>query len=155
MPALAPLFKIFPPLQVIRFAVVGLVNTAVYLMVFWTVVYLSESLYQLGNILGFLVSVLCAWYLSRNFVFFETKQSGIDNALKTLLRSYLSYGVTTLLAALFLYILIELMSVDTYLAPLLTLLVTVPANFLLNKFWTFSKRERESLSPKTSVTERI
>ncbi len=150
-------FKAFPPMQIVRFCVVGLINTAVGLITYWAVIYVDESLYQLGNILGFLVSVLCAWYLSRNFVFFETKQSGIDSALKTLLRSYLSYGATTLLAACLLYILIELMSVDPYLAPLLTLFVTVPANFLLNKFWTFSAGagHQESLSTKTSVTERI
>ncbi len=148
MKALTRLLVIFPPAQVMRFGLVGLVNTAVGLITYWVVIYLDESLYQLGNILGFLLSVLCAWFLSRHFVFNEHKASGRRDGLRTLLRSYLSYGGTTALAALLLYLLIEIWQVDPYMAPVLTLFVTVPANFLLNKFWTFAGRRRPS--PKRS-----
>ena len=35
------------------------------------------------------------------------------------------------------YILIDVMLISKFLAPIFTLFITVPINFILNKFWTF------------------
>ncbi len=118
-------------IQLLKFAVVGLSNTAISLAVYYVLLSLGFN-YIVANVIGFIISVLNAYYWSRKYVF----TSSVNQA-KTIARVYVSYGLTFLLSNFLLYFLVDHIGVSEKIAPIDVLLFTVPANFLLNKFWAF------------------
>lgn len=122
--------------QFIKFGIVGVSNTAISLAIYYLFIWIDQALYQWGNIIGWVVSVANAFFWGNRVVFKSTENSARD-VLKRLGKSYLSYGATFLLATLLLYLEVEKFGWSAWLAPVLNLLVTIPLNFLVNKFWTF------------------
>lgn len=125
-------------LQFIRFAAVGVSNTLISMGIYYIFVFIDPKLYQLGNLIGWIVSVFNAFYWG-NRVVFKNENNTFSALLRRLLKSYVSYGSTFLLGALLLYIEVAHLGVSEWLAPVINLLITIPLNFLLNKLWTFRK----------------
>ena len=119
--------------QFIRFGIVGLSNTAISLGIYYIFILIDKDLYLIGNTVGFLISVLNAYYWSNKFVF----QKSEKGHLKPLLKTYISYGMTFLLSTCLLIVLVQYLDVQETIAPLIILFITIPLNFLLNKFWSF------------------
>lgn len=119
--------------QFVKFGLVGLSNTVISLSVYYVVIWFNMDWYMLGSILGFVISVANACFWSRRYVFTDAQ----EGFLKTLFRSYLAYGASFLLATLLLYIQVEQLGISKTIAPVLNLLLTIPLNFIVNKFWTF------------------
>ena len=120
--------------QIIKFGLVGVINTLVSYVV--TISCLALGIYILiSNAIAFIVSTACAFFLNYFFVF-KSKECW----WRGLIKSYCSYAFTGIgLNSVLLYILTNVLAVSEYLSPLLVLIVTIPANFLLNKFWAFKK----------------
>lgn len=118
-------------IQFIKFGIVGLSNTAIGLGTYYLFLWLGCH-YMLANILSWIISVFNAFYWNSRYVF----QSS-SSWLKALLRTYVSYGVSFLIGAGALYVLVEFAKVSDVIAPLLVLVLTIPLNFIMNKFWTF------------------
>jgi putative flippase GtrA len=57
--------------------------------------------------------------------------------LKRIGKTYLSYGATFLLSTVLLYLEVDVWQWSAVIAPVANLLITIPLNFLLNKFWAF------------------
>lgn len=123
--------------QVIKFGIVGVLNNVICLAVYYLVVLVNEELYLLGNVLGFLVSTLNAYLLNSRFVFREKDQTKAPKGslYKTYATYMLSLGVSTGL----LYMLVDVMQMSEKIAPLISLMITVPMNFILNKLWVYKK----------------
>ena len=119
--------------QFTKFGVVGISNTLISLAIYYVFVFINKELYIVGNTAGFIVSVLNAYYWNNKYVFSKTDKGNVRPLVKT----FLAYGSTFLLGTAFLYLMINRWSVSEIIAPLINLLVTVPLNFLLNKFWAF------------------
>lgn len=117
--------------QFVKFGVVGVSNTAVSLAVYYGCLWLGWS-YLLANALGWVLGVLNAFYWNYRYVF-ETQASWPAALGKT----YVSYGGSFLLSMGLLYVLVDLLGVSELLAPFAVLVLTVPLNFLMNKFWAF------------------
>jgi putative flippase GtrA len=124
--------------QFIKFGLVGVTNTAVAYGIYALILLLGGH-YLLGSVISFLVSVAWSFLLNNRFVF--RKEAGETRIWwKTLIKAYLSYGVTgILLANALLYLWIDVLGVNQYLAFFLNLIITIPTNFLLNKLWAFRK----------------
>ena len=118
--------------QFAKFAAVGVTNTAVFLAVYYALVFAGIH-YLIANAGAFFVSVLNAFFWSRKFVFTKSRAP----AKIILAKSYAAYGFTTILSTATLFLMVEFLGVSPFVAPILNLCVTVPLNFLLNKFWTF------------------
>ena len=118
-------------IQFIKFGLVGVSNTAVGFGVYYLLYYCGVH-YILANIVSWLTSVFNAFYWNNKYVF----RSG-SGWWKTLFRTYISYGVSLIVSTLMMYALVEFLHVSPVVAPVICLWVTVPLNFLLNKFWTF------------------
>lgn len=118
-------------IQFIKFGLVGVSNTAVGFGVYYLLYYCGVH-YLIANILSWLISVFNAFYWNNKYVF----RSG-SNWWITLFRIYISYGASLVVSTLMMYVLIEFLRVSPVIAPVICLLVTVPLNFLLNKFWAF------------------
>ena len=119
-------------IQFIKFCAVGVSNTVVYLGTYYLLLYLGVH-YLVANVIGFIISVFNAYYWNNKFVFKNKNES----KSKTIFKTYIAYGITTCISSIMMYILVNNFSTSKIIAPLITLLVTIPLNFLLNKYWTF------------------
>lgn len=119
--------------QFIKFGLVGVSNTLISLAIYYLFIFIDRGLYLAGNTVGFVVSVLNAFYWNNKYVFQKTESGN----RKPLIKTFVSYGATFLLSTALLYLLVDILKVSEVLAPILTLIVTIPLNFLLNKFWAF------------------
>ena len=97
--------------------------------------------YLLANLLGFLISVLNAFYWSNRFVFAKQadEQRGLWSSFVKTVIAYASTGL--LLNSILLWLLIDVLGFSDYVAPLVILMITVPTNFILNKFWSFKTKK--------------
>lgn len=118
-------------IQFLKFCVVGLSNTVISLAVYYIILYFGAH-YVIASILSFIISVLNAYYWNYKYVF-NTK----SDILKSLIKTYTSYGFSYVLRTTLLIILVEYYNISELLAPILVLVITVPLNFILNKFWAF------------------
>jgi len=119
--------------QFIKFGLVGVSNTLISLAIYYTFVLISKDLYIVGNTVGFVVSVLNAYFWNNKYVF---KKSQKGNA-KPLLKTFISYGCTFLLGTGLLYLMVDIIGISEFIAPIINLIITIPINFLMNRFWAF------------------
>lgn len=117
-------------MQFVKFCIVGISNTAISLAIYYIFVLVNKELYILGNVCGFIVSVLNSYFWNSRFVFKKRDEKG-----KTLVKTFLAYGTNLLVGTGMLYLLINALKLSEYIAPLINLVVTIPLNFVLNKFW--------------------
>ena len=125
--------------QFIKFGIVGIANTLIGYVVYTFCVWLGMH-YLLANVMGFFVSVLNAFYWSDHFVFKkgDNEQRGL---WASFLKTVLSYAITgIILNSILLWLFINELNVSEYIAPLVILLITVPTNFILNKYWSFKTK---------------
>ena len=129
-------------MQFIKFCIVGLSNTLIGYLVYTVCVYLGMH-YLLANLVGFLVSVVNAFYWSNKYVF--VKGNGeYRNLFWSFIKTILAYASTGIvLNSILLWLLIDELHLSEYLAPLLILMVTVPTNFIMNKYWSFKTKKAE------------
>ena len=124
--------------QFFKFGLVGVSNTAVSMAVYYLFLWINEDLYMLGSIMGTMLSIANAFVWNDLFVF-----TGNDRSFKGILnrlgKTYVSYGGTSLLSTVLLWLEVNLLFVSKAIAPLLNLVITIPLNFLINKFWTFRR----------------
>lgn len=135
--------------QFIKFALVGVSNTLISYILYVLFLAVMQELnifpkydYLIAQVTSFLLSVLWAFYWNRRFVFNIDKGDDVV-WWKALIKTYISYSFTGLfLGSVLLVLWVEFLGISKYLAPILTLLITVPLNFILNKFWAFKKENR-------------
>lgn len=131
--------------QFIKFALVGVSNTLISYVLYVLFLAAMQGLnifptydYLIAQVTSFLLSVLWAFYWNRRFVF----NVDDDDVVwwKALIKTYVSYSFTGLfLGSVLLVVWVEFLGISKYFAPILTLLITVPLNFILNKYWAFKK----------------
>jgi len=118
-------------IQFIKFGLVGVSNTLIGLGLYYLFLWIGFH-YLIANVLSWILSVFNAFYWNHKYVF----QSN-NKWPAILLKTYISYGASFITGSVLLYIFVEWMNISQVMAPLVCLLVTIPLNFLLNKFWTF------------------
>ena len=129
--------------QFVRFGMVGVTNTLVSYAIYVAVLQGFRIAgvqcaydYIVASVTAFVLSVLWSYMLNSVFVF--KKQRSFLTVLSEIAKSYISYGLSGLVIAnLILYALVDGLGISAYLSFFLVLVVTVPMNFILNKFWTF------------------
>lgn len=122
--------------QFIKFGIVGISNTLVSLGIYYLFVFINPRLYQFGNVVGWIVSVLNAFYWNNKYVFTINTHDAYST-LRRLGKSYLSYGFTFLLSVLLLHVEVEMLHFSELICPIINLCITIPLNYVLNRFWTF------------------
>ena len=128
-------------LQFIKFCMVGLSNTILSYVIYSVALLLFKKAfvikydYVIVQFLAFILSFAWSYYWNGKFVF---KQK---SAVSSLIKTYISYSFTGIfLNSVLLYIWVDLLDISEFIGPIFNLLVSVPVNFLLNKFWAFRER---------------
>ena len=122
--------------QFVKFGIVGVSNTLVAWACYYFILWMDEGLYLFGGFVGTIVSIANSFYWNDKYVFKGNSNEGKDK-LKRLGKTYISYGGTSLLSMFLLWVEVSFFEISKVIAPPMNLLITVPLNFLLNKFWTF------------------
>lgn len=150
--------------QFIKFGMVGVMNTFVSYAVYSICYYLLKTNVHVANVMGFIISVLNAFFWQSRFVFKESVTGEHRVWWKVLIKTYISYSFSGLfLTELLLLFWLNVINLGQYLggvalwleawglsmsgydlavsaAPFLNMIVTVPINFLVNKFWAYRQK---------------
>ena len=125
--------------QFVQFGMVGVSNTIVEYGIYAILVLLSVN-YLLAYVIGYLVSILNAYYWNNRYVFKEQEE---EHRVwwKVLAKTFFAYaGIGLVLSNILLVICVRVLSVHELLAPILILFITTPVNFLVNKLWAYGGR---------------
>lgn len=135
--------KLEGALQFVKFGIVGLSNTVISYVIYviallvFQAVRVSENVdYLAAQVIAFILSVLWSFYWNNKYVFGDVDSD--RNIVQTLLKTYVSYAFTGLFLNSILAVLwVQVLGIDKMLAPIINLLISVPVNFIMNKFWAF------------------
>lgn len=122
--------------QFIKFGLVGFSNTIISLLVYYILIYLGIS-YLIANIAGYIISSLTGYVFNKIWVFKDAKRS-IANSM---IRYYVVYCSSFLINVSTMYLWVDIINIQKTIAPLLTLIITIPYNFIFSKYWTFKSKE--------------
>lgn len=132
-------------IRFIKFGIIGVSNTAVSYTIYVASLFFLRRLGPstemdlfLAQLNAFVWSVLWSFYWNSRIVF-QRKEENRRSFWKSLLKTYVSYSFSgLLLSSILLYFCVHILHISEFLAPLLGLAVTVPVNYLMNKFWAFA-----------------
>jgi len=128
--------------QFVKFGLVGVTSTAVSYGINILVLKLLQPYhlswdYVAGNVVAFVLSVLWSFYWNNKYVF-RKGEGQKRNLGKALLKTYVAYGLTGIvLANVLSWVWINVFGISKYVAPLVNLVISIPLNFIINKFWAF------------------
>ena len=154
--------KLSPLIQFIKFGLVGVSNTAIsygiemlcYYVLFKNTKFIGilNLLALLGistddnnvkivitTVIAFVVSVSNSYFWNNRYVFGSGKKSFSEH-FKTYFKTFACYGITGLILSPIIKILLTKISVPFFIASLGALVITIPLNFVMNKFWAFKSK---------------
>ena len=135
-PFLKTLFFKIPWLaQFINFSMVGIINLFLSYFLYVACIYVGLH-HQIANQVSFWLSVLNGYILNK-YIVFNKKNS--DNTQIERIKYFTVYGFNYVLGIGLLYLYIDKLKINPYLAPIVSIPITVPLNYLLNRKWVFKK----------------
>ena len=123
--------------KLIKFGMVGVLNTFNSLWIYYLLISFHSN-YLLATILGYIISSIIGYFLNKIWVFKEKTKSK-----KSLIRYYIVYLSSLGLNVLLMYLWVDCLNLSDKIAPILTLLITVPYNFIFSRLWIFNERKEE------------
>ena len=133
-------------LQFVKFAVVGFSNVMVsyfFYLIFFGLFQIADILpnvdYLIAQLIGYVLSIFWSFYWNRKYVFAQSADSVLW--YQALIKSFVAYSFTgVLLNSILSFLWVELMGMSKVIAPIINLVINVPINFVMNKFWAFRRR---------------
>lgn len=134
--------------QFIKFGIVGLSNTVIGYIIYAasliffraTHIFSNTDIY-IAQLVMFLLSVLWSFYWNNKAVFI-TENGEQRNIVKALIKTYITYAFTSLfLSEILLALWVDFLGISEFVAPIINLIITVPLNFIIQKFWAFSPKK--------------
>lgn len=123
-------------IQFVKFGIVGITNCAISYVSYLLFIHIGLH-YTHANIIGFTISVFNSYFWNNKYVFRTDSQR---TWWRTFIKTYISYAATGIvLSNVLLYLWINILEISVVIAPLINLVITVPINFLVNKFWAYRK----------------
>ena len=129
-------------LQFIKFGMVGGLNSILNIVIYWICVHCGMH-YLIANAIGFVITVAISYVLNNIFTFTE-KGEKVDWSFLKLLKTYVSYFMTGMVInSILLWFWNDYIGINENLSPILNLFVTVPLNFIINKFWVYRHKKTQ------------
>ena len=90
------------------------------------------------TMIAFIAGVTNSFYWNSKYVFNSGEKK--TNGAKTYLKTIICYGLTGLIISPALKVYLAKFGIPFWLSTIISLAVTIPLNFLLNKFWTYNSK---------------
>ncbi len=140
--------RLAPLLQFIKFGLVGVSNTAIsygidmlcYYVLLSGAPWPDGTKVIVSSAIAFIVSVTNSYYWNNRFVFGQGEKKTARQHLLTYGKTVLCYGVTGLVLAPLIKSWATSLGIAYWLGSLMSLVVTIPLNFILNKRWAFGEK---------------
>lgn len=128
------IFEKFPWLaQILDFSLVGVINAFLSYIIYAFCIKI-EIHYQIANQFAYWLTVLNGFILNKFWVFSTQSEK---KAHKQMIRYFILYAWNFLLGIILLYVYVEIFKLNKYIVPFLSYPLTIPMNYLINKFWVF------------------
>ncbi|HIX27842.1 MAG TPA: GtrA family protein [Candidatus Barnesiella excrementigallinarum] len=121
--------------QLIRFGIVGVINTLITLAVIYLLQEVLDVKYTTANLAGYVAGVINSFFWSKLWVFKKLNSNFIREAVLFLI----SFGVCYGIQFVSLLVLVELLHIPDLWAQLLGMVVYTLCNFIMNRCITFKK----------------
>lgn len=152
--------------QLIKFSLVGVLNTLISEGVYAILLFFRMH-YLPASFIGFSLSVINAYYWNNKYVFVENKDEEKRVWWKVFAKTYIAYFWGYLANAGLLIFWMDILKLERFLtapadwfmsmglenfdarflagilAAFLNLIITVPMNFVINKYWAFKQKKKE------------
>lgn len=122
-------------LQFIKFGFVGCINTFSSWLFYYPLIFLKVH-YIVATTIAYILSSIIGYILNNKWVFRNHVYNG-----KSVIKYYIVYGSSYLLNILTMYIIVKKIGLPETIAPILTLCVTVPYNFIFSRIWVFYQKK--------------
>lgn len=152
--------RLAPLIQFAKFGLVGAFNTLLtyvlemlgYYVIFrdtgfgWMVRLLGGAVsgeqvrVYVVTLLAFIVTVTSSFLLNSRFVFRASEKQTAGQLLRAYFKTVLCYALTGMVVSPLLKLWLGGLGVPYWAASLLSLIVTIPLNFVMNKFWAYRGR---------------
>ncbi|USK86938.1 GtrA family protein [Peribacillus asahii] len=113
--------------EFIKFIVVGIINTFNYYIVYLFLHAILETDYMMAHIVGFITSLVISFFLNSYFTF------KVKPTLDKFLKFPLTQLVNIALSSLFLYVFVKHIRINSTIAPVLSIFITVPLTFVITR----------------------
>ncbi|MFJ5713612.1 GtrA family protein [Neobacillus sp. NPDC093127] len=123
----------------LKFGVVGIVNTLITIGSFIVLVYFGMN-YIAANITAYGLGMINSFFWNKNWVF-QAKSRKLSLVFKFVVVNFLTLGFATIC----LYVFVKHMDIHSSAAQIVSTCLGLAINFLLNKKWTFSEKELETI----------
>jgi|SaaInlV_200m_DNA_2_1039689.scaffolds.fasta_scaffold02046_6 putative flippase GtrA len=123
-------------IQSFKFILAGFINTFFGLSVIYLLLFMEVNNY-IANISGYLFGVTISFFLNKRYVF-KSGESDFNEVYRFILVFFISYIINIII----LYMTID--KLNNYTSQLLAMMGYIIVNFLLNKFFVFSKVKMRS-----------
>lgn len=122
-------------MQFVKFGLVGLSNTALTYVVY--VICIAVGIhYQVSYFIGYMAGIINAFYWNNKYVF-KQQEGEKRSIIKAFSKCVMSYAGGYLCSSALLFLWVSILHLPEYISPIISLLVTIPVNFILNKKWAF------------------
>lgn len=123
--------------QFFKFGIVGCVNTFSSWLFYYPLIFINVD-YRIATTIAYILSSIIGYLLNKKWVF---KKNIYDS--NSVLKYYVVYGSSYILNMFCVYLWVEVLDISKLYAPILTLFVTVPYNFIFSKLWVFTEKENK------------
>lgn len=136
-------------LQFVKFGLVGLSNTAIsytfemlgYYIAFAHVNWPESVRVVVVTAIAFFVSVTNSYYWNNRYVFTSKDCRTLADHVHAYIRTVLCYGTTGLVFSPLIKLWLVRLGIAYWMAALGSLVVSIPLNFVLNKYWAFNSKK--------------
>ncbi len=121
-------------MQFMQFGFVGLSNTVVSILTYSVFVFIGIH-YLVANVFSYILGTLNSYYWNSKYVF-KVENGEKRNSVAAFIKMSISYAFTGIfLNSLLSLFWIEVLEISKYMAPFCNMMITIPLNYILNKFW--------------------
>lgn len=122
-------------LQFLKFGIVGGINTVNSWIIYYGMIYFNVN-YLISSTFAYFISSIIGYFLNKQWVF-----KSRSNNKNSLVKYYIVYISSYFLNIATMYLLVDIFNISKYIAPILTLCITVPYNYLFSKSWIFKRKK--------------
>lgn len=121
-------------IRFIKFGMVGVLNTLVNWIIFF-ILNLFGMYYILANIIAYTLGTINSYLWNTLWVFKYREKASADTTIKFIILNLVGLGLNTGI----LYVLVDLYNLNKFIGLVITTIIVMIINYVVNKLWVFSK----------------